>query len=196
MPYMSYQPSVETAIKNAGRFMAEAGCDAVKLEGGIEMCDRIRGIVQSGIPTIGHIGLTPQSASAIGGLKLQGKGAEQAKRILDSAKAIEQAGAFMVLLELVPDRLSKLITERAQNCIIMGLGSGTDVHGQIIIYHDMFGLYPKFKPRAAKVYGNAGEIILKGLAQYHKEVETRVFPQRENYFTMSDEEYKKLLTMI
>ncbi|HUK26826.1 MAG TPA: 3-methyl-2-oxobutanoate hydroxymethyltransferase [Candidatus Acidoferrales bacterium] len=196
MPYMSYQPSVETAIKNAGRFMAEAGCDAVKLEGGIEMCERIRGIVQSGIPTIGHIGLTPQSASAIGGLKLQGKGAEQAKRILDSAKAIEQAGAFMVLLELVPDRLSKLITERAQNCIIMGLGSGTDVHGQIIIYHDMFGLYPKFKPRAAKVYGNAGEVILKGLAQYHKEVETRVFPQRENYFTMSDEEYKKLLTMI
>src|SRR5271157_2392193 len=132
MPYMSYQPSVESAIRNAGRFMAETGCDAIKLEGGVEMCDRIRGIVQAGIPAIGHIGLTPQSASAIGGLKLQGKGAEQAKRIMDSAKAIEQAGAFMVLLELVPDKLSKLITERAQNCIIMGLGSGTDVHGQII----------------------------------------------------------------
>ena len=196
MPYMSYQPSVETAVRNAGRFMAETGCDAIKLEGGIEMCDRIRGIVQAGIPAIGHIGLTPQSASAIGGLKLQGKGAEQAKRIMDSAKAIEQAGAFMVLLELVPDKLSKLITERAQNCIIMGLGSGTDVHGQIIIYHDMFGLYPKFKPRAAKVYGNAGEVILKGLTQYAKEVATHVFPQRENYFTMSDEEYKKLLAMI
>jgi 3-methyl-2-oxobutanoate hydroxymethyltransferase len=196
MPYMSYQPSVETAVRNAGRFMAETGCDAIKLEGGIEMCDRIRGIVQAGIPAIGHIGLTPQSASAIGGLKLQGKGAEQAKRIMDSAKAIEQAGAFMVLLELVPDRLSKIITERAQNCIIMGLGSGTDVHGQIIIYHDMFGLYPKFKPKAAKVYGNAGEVILKGLTQYAKEVATKVFPQRENYFTMSDEEYKKLLAMI
>jgi 3-methyl-2-oxobutanoate hydroxymethyltransferase len=196
MPYMSYQPSVETAIRNAGRFMAEAGCDAIKLEGGVEMCDRIRGIVQSGIPTIGHIGLTPQSASAIGGLKLQGRGAEQAKRIIDNAKAIEQAGAFMILLELVPDRLSKIITERAKNCIIMGLGSGPDVHGQIIIYHDMFGLYPKFKPRAAKVYGNAGEVILKGLTQYVNEVATRVFPQRENYFTMPEEEYKKLLTMI
>ena len=196
MPYMSYQPSVETAIRNAGRFMAEAGCDAIKLEGGVEMCDRIRGIVEAGIPTIGHIGLTPQSASAIGGLKLQGRGAEQAKRIIDNAKAIEQAGAFMILLELVPDRLSKIITERAKNCIIMGLGSGPDVHGQIIIYHDMFGLYPKFKPRAAKVYGNAGEVILKGLTQYVNEVTTHVFPQRENYFTMPEEEYKKLLTMI
>ena len=196
MPYMSYQPSIETAIRNAGRFMAEAGCDAIKLEGGIEMCDRIRGIVQAGIPTIGHVGLTPQSASAIGGLRLQGKKAEQAKRIMDNAKAIEQAGAFMVLLELVPDRLSKIITERAKNCIIMGLGSGPDVHGQVIIYHDMFGLYPRFKPRAAKVYGNAGEIILKGLTQYVNEVQTRVFPQRENYFTMSDEEYEKLLAMI
>jgi 3-methyl-2-oxobutanoate hydroxymethyltransferase len=196
MPYMSYQPSVENAIRNAGRFMAEAGCDAIKLEGGIEMCDRIRGIVQAGIPTIGHVGLTPQSASAIGGLRLQGKKAEQAKRIMDSAKAIEEAGAFMVLLELVPDRLSKIITERAKNCIIMGLGSGPDVHGQVIIYHDMFGLYPKFKPRAAKIYSNAGEIILKGLTQYVNEVQTRVFPQPENYFTMSDEEYKKLLAMI
>jgi len=196
MPYMSYQPSVETAIRNAGRFMAEAGCDAIKLEGGIEMCDRVRGIVQAGIPTIGHLGLTPQSASAIGGLRLQGKGAEQAKRIIDNAKALEQAGAFMILLELVPDKLSKIITERAQNCIIMGLGSGPDVHGQVIIYHDMFGLYPKFKPRAAKVYGNAGEVILKGLTQYAKEVSSREFPQRENYFTMSEEEYKKLLAII
>jgi 3-methyl-2-oxobutanoate hydroxymethyltransferase len=196
MPYMSYQPSIETAIRNAGRFMAEAGCDAIKLEGGVEMCDRIRGIVQAGIPTIGHLGLTPQSASALGGFRVQGKGAEQAKRIMDSAKALEEAGAFMILLEMVPDAVCKLITERSKNCIIMSLGSGPHAHGQLLIYHDMFGLYPKFKPRMAKVFGNAGEVILKGLTQYVNEVSGRTFPQKENYFTMPDEEYKKLLKMI
>jgi len=196
MPYMSYQPSVETAIRNAGRFMAEAGCDAIKLEGGIEMCDRIRGIVQAGIPTIGHLGLTPQSVSALGGFRVQGRGAEQAKRIMDSARTIEEAGAFMILLEMVPDRVCKLITERAKDCIIMSLGSGPHAHGQLLIYHDMFGLYPKFKPRMAKVFGNAGEVILKGLTQYVNEVSGRTFPQKENYFTMPEEEYKKLLTMI
>jgi 3-methyl-2-oxobutanoate hydroxymethyltransferase len=196
MPYMSYQPSTETAIRNAGRFMAEAGCDAIKLEGGIEMCDRIRGIVQAGIPTIGHLGLTPQSVSALGGFRVQGRGAEQAKRIIDNAKAIEEAGAFMVLLEMVPDAVCKLITERAKDCIIMSLGSGPHAHGQLLIYHDMFGLYPKFKPRMAKVFGNAGEVILKGLMQYVSEVTGRTFPQKENYFTIPDEEYKKLLTML
>jgi len=196
MPYMSYQPSVETAIRNAGRFMAEAGCDAIKLEGGVEMCSRIRGIVEAGIPAVGHLGLTPQSSSALGGFRVQGKGAEQAKRIVDSAKALEQAGVFMILLEMVPDRLCKLITERAENCIIMGLGSGPNAHGQVLIYHDMFGLYPKFKPRMAKVFGNAGEVILNGLKKYVQEVTTHVFPQPENYFTMSDEEYKKLLELL
>jgi len=196
MPYMSYQPSVETAIRNAGRFMAEAGCDAIKLEGGVEMCDRIRGISDAGIPAVGHLGLTPQSVSALGGFRVQGKGAEQAKRIVDSAKALEKAGAFMILLEMVPDRVCKLITERAENCIIMSLGSGPDAHGQVLIYHDMFGLYPKFKPRMAKVYGNAGEVILKGLIQYVQEVTTKAFPQRDNYFTMPDEEYDKLLKML
>jgi 3-methyl-2-oxobutanoate hydroxymethyltransferase len=196
MPYMSYQPSVETAIRNAGRFMAEAGCDAIKLEGGVEMCDRIRGIVDAGVPAVGHLGLTPQSVSALGGFRVQGKGAEQAKRIIESAKALEKAGAFMILLEMVPDRVCKLITERAEDCIIMSLGSGPDAHGQVLIYHDMFGLYPKFKPRMAKVFGNAGEVILKGLKQYVQEVTTHAFPQRENYFTMPDEEYDKLLKML
>jgi 3-methyl-2-oxobutanoate hydroxymethyltransferase len=196
MPYMTYQPSIETAIRNAGRFMAEAGCDAVKLEGGVEMCDRIRGIVNAGIPCIGHLGLTPQSVSALGGFRVQGKGAEQAKRIMDNAKAIEEAGAFMILFEMVPDRVLKLIKERTKECIIMSLGSGPDAHGQLLIYHDMFGLYPKFKPRMAKIFGNAGEVILKGLTQYVSEVTGRSFPQPENYFKMPDEEYKKLLTMI
>ncbi|MEJ2305905.1 MAG: 3-methyl-2-oxobutanoate hydroxymethyltransferase [Anaerolineales bacterium] len=161
MPYMSYQPSVETAIRNAGRFMAEASCDGIKLEGGKEMADRIAGIVAAGIPAMGHLGLTPQSVSALGGYRVQGKAALQAKKIIDDAKALEQAGAFAVLLEMVPDRVCKLITERAEDCIIMSLGSGPHAHGQLLIYHDMFGLYPKFKPRMAKVFGNAGEIIEK-----------------------------------
>jgi len=196
MPYMSYQPSVETAIRNAGRFMAEAGCDAVKLEGGAEMASRITGIASAGIPVIGHLGLTPQSVSALGGFRLQGKGALQAKKILDDAKALEKAGAFAILLEMVPDRVCKLITERAEHCIIMSLGSGPYAHGQLLIYHDMFGLYPKFKPRMAKVYGNAGEVILSGLSQYVAEVTEHTFPQPENWFTMRDEEYDELERLI
>ncbi|MEW5868189.1 MAG: 3-methyl-2-oxobutanoate hydroxymethyltransferase [Chloroflexota bacterium] len=196
MPYMSYQPSVETAIRSAGRFMAEANCDAIKLEGGAEMADRIRGIVNAGIPAIGHLGLTPQSVSALGGYKVQGKGALQAKKIIDSAKALEQAGAFMILLEMVPDRVCQLITERAENCIIMSLGSGPHAHGQLLIYHDMFGLYPRFKPRMAKVFGNAGEVILKGLTQYAEEVSGKTFPQPEHWFGIKEEEYQELLDLL
>ena len=192
MPYMSYQPSVETAIRNAGRFMAEASCDAVKLEGGREMADRIEGIAGAGIPVIGHLGLTPQSVSALGGYRLQGKGAHQAKKIIEDAKILEQSGAFAVLLEMVPDRVCRLITDRAESCIIMSLGSGPFAHGQLLIYHDMFGLYPKFKPRMAKVFGNAGEVILDGLSQYVDEVSNRIFPQPENWFRMRDEEYEEL----
>ncbi|MEN8240623.1 MAG: 3-methyl-2-oxobutanoate hydroxymethyltransferase [Chloroflexota bacterium] len=196
MPYMSYQASVEDAIRNAGRFMAETGCDAIKLEGGAEMADRVEGIVAAGIPAIGHLGLTPQSASALGGFRLQGKGAIQAKKILDDAKAIEQAGAFSILLELVPDRLCGLITERSEDCLIMSLGSGPDAHGQLLIYHDMFGLYPKFTPKMAKVYGNAGEVILNGLKQYADEVEKETFPAKEHYFGMKNDEYKDLLSLL
>jgi 3-methyl-2-oxobutanoate hydroxymethyltransferase len=196
MPYMSYQPSVETAIRNAGRFMAEASCDAIKLEGGAEMADRIRGIVSAGIPAIGHLGLTPQSVSALGGFRVQGKGALQAKKIIDDAKALEQAGAFMILLEMVPDRVCKLITQRADNCIIMSLGSGPDAHGQLLIYHDMFGLYPRFKPRMAKVFGEAGKVILDGLSSYVKEVNDKSFPQPENWFSMPDDEYGELLNLL
>lgn len=196
MPYMSYQPSVESAIRNAGRFMAEAGCDCIKLEGGVEMADRILGITRAGIPAVGHLGLTPQSASMLGGFRVQGKGALQAKKILDAAKALEEAGAFMILLEMVPDRLCQLITQRAKDCIIMSLGSGPHAHGQLLIYHDMFGLYPRFKPRMAKLFGNAGEVILNGLKQYVDEVSTQTFPQPENWFAMSDEDYNDLLGML
>jgi 3-methyl-2-oxobutanoate hydroxymethyltransferase len=196
MPYMSYQPGDEIAIRNAGRFMAEADCDAIKLEGGEEMADRIRAISMAGIPAMGHLGLTPQSVSALGGYRVQGRGALQAKKIIDDAKALEEAGAFCILLEMVPDRVCKIITERAENCVIMSLGSGPDAHGQLLIYHDMFGLYPKFKPRMVKVFGNAGEIILKGLQQYALEVETKEFPQSENWFTIKEDEYEELLRLL
>jgi 3-methyl-2-oxobutanoate hydroxymethyltransferase len=192
MPYMSYQPSVESAIRNAGRFMAEAGCDAIKLEGGIEQADKIRGIVGAGIPAIGHLGLTPQSVSALGGFRVQGKNAALAKKIVDNAKALEDAGAFAILLEMVPDRVCQLITERASGCIILSLGSGPKAHGQLLIYHDMFGLYPKFKPKMAKVFGNAGEVILGGLKQYVAEVTAKTFPAEENWFGMPDEEFDEL----
>lgn len=196
MPYMSYQPSVETAIRNAGRFMAEAGCDAIKLEGGIEMADRVAGIVRAGIPAMGHLGLTPQSVSALGGFRVQGKGARQAKKIADDAKALEQAGAFATLLEMVPDRLCQLITERASDSFLISLGSGPHAHGQLLIYHDMFGLYPRFKPKMAKVFGEAGQVILQGLQQYVREVTQRQFPQPENWFGMTDEEFDELQRLL
>jgi 3-methyl-2-oxobutanoate hydroxymethyltransferase len=196
MPYMSYQPSVESAIRNAGRFMAEAACDAIKLEGGVEMADRVAGIVAAGIPAMGHLGLTPQSMSALGGFRVQGRGALQAKKIIDDAKALEEAGAFAVLLEMVPDRVCQIITERAEDCIIISLGSGPDAHGQLLIYHDMFGLYPRFKPRMAKVYADAGQVILNGLKQYVQEVTNKTFPQPENWFGIKDEEYEELLQLL
>jgi 3-methyl-2-oxobutanoate hydroxymethyltransferase len=196
MPYMTYQPSVEEAIRNAGRFMAEASCDAIKLEGGAEMADRITGVRAAGIPVIGHLGLTPQSVAALGGFKVQGRGAQQAKKIIEDAKALEQAGAFAILLEMVPDRVCKIITERSKDCIILSLGSGSDAHGQLLIYHDMFGLYPKFKPKMAKVFGNAGEVILNGLKDYVEEVKDKTFPQPENWFTIKDEEYEELMKLM
>jgi 3-methyl-2-oxobutanoate hydroxymethyltransferase len=196
MPYMTYQPGIEYAIRNAGRFMAEAGTDAIKLEGGAEMADRIRAVRDSGIPVVGHLGLTPQSVAALGGFRVQGRGAQQARKIIDDAKALEQAGAFAILLEMVPDRVCKIITERAHECIILSLGSGPHAHGQLLIFHDMFGLYPKFKPRMAKVYGNADEVLLNGLKQYNQEVKEASFPKPENWFTMKDEDYDELLGLL
>jgi 3-methyl-2-oxobutanoate hydroxymethyltransferase len=195
MPYMTYQPSVEAAIRNAGRFMAEAACDAIKLEGGVEMADKIEGIARAGIPAMGHLGLTPQSVSALGGFRVQGKDAARAKKIVDDAKALENAGAYSILLEMVPDRICQLITERA-NIPIISLGSGLQAHGQLLIFHDMFGLYPRFTPKMAKVYGNAGEVILNGLKLYVSEVAERKFPQAENWFGIKDDQYEELKKLL
>ena len=160
------------------------------------MCIRDRaGIVRAGIPCMGHLGLTPQSVSALGGFKVQGKGAHQAKKIIDDAKALEDAGAYSILLEMVPDRVCELITKRASIPII-SLGSGPHAHGQLLIFHDMFGLYPKFKPKMAKVFGDAGKTIGDGLKQYVAEVTGKQFPQPENWFGIKDEEYAELLKML
>ena len=160
------------------------------------MGDRMAGIVASGIPAMGHLGLTPQSATALGGFRVQGKGAAQAKKIINDAKALERAGAYAILLEMVPDRVCQLITQRAEKCFIISLGSGPHAHGQLLIYHDMFGLYPRFKPRMAKVFGDAGRVILDGLKQYAAEVTQRQFPQPENWFGMTDDEYRELLKLL
>ena len=195
MPYMTYQPSDELAVVNAGRFMAEAACDGVKLEGGQEMATRVRAIVAAGIPVMGHLGLTPQSVSSLGGFRLQGKSAKQAKKIVDDAQALEEAGAMAILLELVPDQVCGLITERA-GIPIISLGSGPNANGQLLIFHDMFGLYPKFTPKMAKKYGDAGKVIGDGLKEYVAEVTGRVFPEPERYFGIKEEEYTELLRLL
>jgi 3-methyl-2-oxobutanoate hydroxymethyltransferase len=195
MPYMTYQPSDELAVLNAGRFMAEAACDGIKLEGGQEVAGRVRAIVAAGIPVMGHLGLTPQSASSLGGFRLQGKSAGQAKKIVDDAAALEEAGAMAILLELVPDQVCGLITDRAHIPII-SLGSGPHASGQLLIFHDMFGLYPKFTPKMAKKYGDAGRVIGDGLKEYVAEITARVFPEPERYFGMKDEEYAQLVRLL
>lgn len=195
MPFMTYQQSDEAAVVNAGRFMAEAACDGVKLEGGREMAARVRAISNAGIPVMGHLGLTPQSASALGGFRLQGRSAAAAKKIIDDARALEEAGAMAILLELVPDQVCQIIAERAHVPII-SLGSGPHAHGQLLIFHDMFGLYPKFTPKMAKQYGDAGRVIADGLKRYVEEVAGGVFPESERYFQMKEDAYQELLGLL
>lgn len=195
MPYMSYQPSIEIAVQNAGRFMSEGGCDGIKLEGGITMADRVEAIVNAGIPVMGHLGLTPQSMSMLGGFKVQGKDALMAKRIIDDAKVLEEAGAFAVLLECVPSKVSKLVTEGAEIPII-SIGAGPDCDGQLLIFHDMFGLYPAFTPKFAKQYADVGETIVQGLKRYAEEVREGLFPEPKHGFTISDQQYEELLKML
>jgi 3-methyl-2-oxobutanoate hydroxymethyltransferase len=144
---------------------------------------------------MGHLGLTPQSVSSLGGFRLQGKSAGQAKKIVDDARALEDAGVMAILLELVPDRVCDLITARA-GVPIISLGSGPKAHGQLLIFHDMFGLYPRFRPKMAKQYGDAGKVIRDGLQQYADEVRNKVFPEPERYFGINDEEYARLLAML
>ncbi len=191
MPFMSYNVSKEEAIHNAGRFIKEAGCDAVKLEWVKNVIDITKAIVDSGIPVMGHIGLTPQTASQLGGFKVQGKDAETANRLLDSAVKLQQAGCFSIVLECIPDEIAKLITEKLAIPSI-GIGAGIDCDGQVLVTHDMLGLFERFTPKFVKQYINLSPEIFKAISQYKEDVESLKFPSKEHTFQIKAEELKKI----
>ncbi len=195
MPFMSYNTSIPEAIHNAGRLMKEGGCDAIKLEGGVDFAATIEAIVKAGIPVQGHIGLTPQTASALGGFKMQGRDAAAAKQIIDDAKALQKAGVFSMILEAVPAPLGKLVAEAVQVPVI-GIGAGSDVDGQVLVTHDMVGLFDKFVPKFVKQYTKIRPIILEALQAYKKEVTDVNFPAAEHSFKMPDEALAQLKQMI
>ncbi len=190
MPYMSYQISIEDAIRNSGRFMA-VGCDAIKLEGGARVQDTVRAIVKAGIPVMGHIGLTPQSYTQLGGFKVQGKTADSAKALVEDAKALEDAGVFSILIECVPAKVGKLITENV-SVPTLGLGAGADTDGQIVIVHDMIGFFAKFRPKFVKQYCNLTEILLNAFKSYVEDVKSGEFPKPEHFYKISKEELEKI----
>lgn len=191
MPFMSYQVSVEDAIHNAGRFIKEAGCESVKLEGGSEMAHVVKAIVDMGIPVCGHIGLTPQTATRLSGYNVQGKDAEGAKELLQSAKDLEEAGAFIIVMECIPDILAGRITKEL-NIPTIGIGAGKDCDGQVLVYHDLVGLFERFTPKFVKQYVNLSSQIKDALVQFKKDVETGTFPGPEHSFVMKTEEAEKI----
>ncbi len=194
MPFMSYNTSIPEAIHNAGRLMKEGGCDVVKLEGGVDFEPTVEAIVKAGIPVQGHIGLTPQTASALGGFKMQGRDTVAAKRIIDDAKALENAGAFSIILEAVPAPLGKLVSE-AVRVPVIGIGAGPDVDGQVLVTHDMIGLFDKFVPKFVKQYCQIRKTILDALNQYKEDVLNVAFPASEHSFKMPDESLEQLKKM-
>jgi 3-methyl-2-oxobutanoate hydroxymethyltransferase len=175
MPFMTYHISIEDALRNAARFIQEAGAQAVKLEGGVTVAEKVRRIVECGIPVMGHIGLTPQSIHQFGGFKMQGKTPEAAARLLEDAKALEQAGAFAVVLETVPGDLAKLITDKIAIPTI-GIGAGPDCDGQVQVINDILGSFSDFVPKHAKQYVKLTDIISKAVTQYRDEVKSGAFP--------------------
>ena len=192
MPFMSYQPSVEDAVRNAGRIMKETNCQAVKLEGGREYADRIKAIVQAGIPVVAHIGLTPQSVNAFGGYKVQGKTLEKARKLLDDAKAVEEAGAFAVTLECVPEALAKMITEQSK-ILTIGIGASSSCDGQVLVYQDMLGYGDGFVPKFVKKYADLHSVMLEAFKQYKQDCEARTFPGENQTYDISDEVLEKLI---
>ncbi len=195
MPFMSYNTSIREAIHNAGRLMKEGGCDVVKLEGGVDFAATIEAIVKAGISVQGHIGLTPQTAGALGGFKMQGRDAMAAKRIVDDAKALENAGVFSIILEAVPAPLGKLVTE-AVKVPVIGIGAGPDVDGQVLVTHDMIGLFDKFIPKFVKQYTQIRPTILDALNRFKEDVQSVTFPGPEHSFKMPDEALEQLKKLI
>ena len=191
MPFMSYQTSVYDAVVNAGRLMKEGRCQAVKLEGGASVCPQIKTITEASIPVVAHIGLTPQSVNAFGGFKVQGKSEADARRLIEEAKAVEAAGAFAIVLECIPAKLAKLITESVSIPTI-GIGAGADCDGQVLVYQDMLALFSDFKPKFVKHFANAGEVMKQGFTEYIKEVKEGTFPAAEHTFKIADDIINKL----
>jgi 3-methyl-2-oxobutanoate hydroxymethyltransferase len=181
LPFMSYQVGAEEAVRNAGRFLKEAGASAVKLEGGAEVAEHIRAMTKSDIPVMAHIGLTPQSIHRMGGYKIQGKTEESAKRLLEEAHIVEDAGAFSLLLEAIPAGLAKKITEE-MTIPTIGIGAGSYCDGQVLVLHDVIGLFDRFLPRFAKRYANLKDDVLKAVMAYKEEVEKGTFPSEKHSF--------------
>lgn len=191
MPFMSYQTSVEDAVRNAGRIMKETNCQAVKLEGGVEYADRIKAIVEAGIPVVAHIGLTPQSVNAMGGYRVQGKSLEQAQKLLADAKAVEEAGAFAITLECVPEALAKMITEQT-SALTIGIGAGKYCDGQVLVYQDMLGYNDGFIPKFVKQYANLHSIMLQAFKEYKQDCELRTFPENSRTYSIKEEVLEEL----
>lgn len=189
MPFMSYQTSVYDAVVNAGWLIKEGNADAVKLEGGVKFAEHIRAIVDASIPVMGHIGMTPQSVNAFGGFKVQGKSIEDAKRVIADAKAVEQAGAFAMVMECVPAALAEYISGIVSIPVI-GIGAGNGCDGQVLVYQDMLGMYSDFTPKFVKKFGSVGEDMKKCFAKYCEEVKLGVFPAQEHTFKIDAETMK------
>ena len=191
MPFMSYEVTVEEAVRNAGRLMKEGRASAVKLEGGVRVAEQIRAIVKAGIPVMGHIGLTPQSINVFGGFKVQGKSEEAARALLADAKAVEEAGAFAVVIEAVPAALAQMITD-AVSIPTIGIGAGAGCDGQILVYQDMLGMFSDFTPKFVKRYANVGEVMREAFANYAAEVASGAFPTEEHTYKIKDDVLEKL----
>jgi len=192
MPFMSYQSDAGQAIRNAGRFLQEAGMEAVKLEGGRPVAETARNIVRAGIPVMGHVGLTPQSLNTLGGWRVQGRSAPSARALLDDALALEDAGCFALVLESVPERVAAHVTERL-GIPTIGIGAGAGTSGQVLVLSDLLGLYDRFTPKFAKRYAELAPAMVGAAAAYRTEVEARQFPAREHTYAIPDEEWRGFL---
>lgn len=191
MPFMSYQVERGEAVRNAGRFLKEGNMDSIKLEGGREVADTVRAIVAAGIPVMGHIGLTPQSATKLGGFKVQGKSAEAARRLLEDALLLEEAGCFAIVLEAIPAAVGRVVSQKLTIPTI-GIGAGPDCDGQVLVFHDILGLFDRFTPRFVKRYADLRQPILEALQTYRREVEAREFPTPAHSFTIDEAEMQLL----
>lgn len=195
MPFMSYQVSVADAVRNAGRFLQEAGMDAVKLEGGREREGAIRAIAEAGIPVMGHLGLTPQSVHQFGGFRAQGKKAAAAHRLIEDAEVLQDAGCFAVVLEAIPSRLAGLVSDRL-NIPTIGIGAGPDCDGQVLVSHDLLGLFDRFTPRFVKRYAQLHDDLEQAFSAFVHDVESRAFPTEDHSFEMKEEEWQQLMDQL